>query len=203
MKQRPVQDVSALPTYAFGHRMTTWWGTLAFVALEGTGFVLAAGTYLYLAVINPQWPIDAPPPGLLWSSLLTIVLLASLIPNAIIIRAAKKEKLLQVRLLLVIMSVVGVIAIVIRGFEFTTLYVRWDDNAYGSILWTLLGLHTTHIATDVGDTIVVTVLMFTRHGRGKRFSDVEDNGFYWTFVVVAWVPIYALLYWLPRIAGHG
>jgi heme/copper-type cytochrome/quinol oxidase subunit 3 len=76
---------------------------------------------------------------------------------------------------------------------------RWDSSAYGSVLWLLLGLHTTHLLTDVGDTLVVTALMFTRHGRGKRFSDVSDNCFYWHFVVASWVPIYGLIYWAARI----
>jgi heme/copper-type cytochrome/quinol oxidase subunit 3 len=63
----------------------------------------------------------------------------------------------------------------------------------------LLGLHTVHIVTDVADTIVLTVLMFTRHAEGKRFSDAEDNAFYWNFVVGSWLPIYLLLYWSPRL----
>jgi hypothetical protein len=37
--------------------------------------------------------------------------------------------------------------------------------------------------------------MFTRHAHGKRFSDVEDNAFYWNFVVVVWLFLYVLLYW--------
>jgi cytochrome c oxidase subunit III len=41
--------------------------------------------------------------------------------------------------------------------------------------------------------------MFTRHGHGKRFSDVSDNAFYWNFVVLSWPPIYVLLYWTPRL----
>jgi heme/copper-type cytochrome/quinol oxidase subunit 3 len=41
--------------------------------------------------------------------------------------------------------------------------------------------------------------MFTRHGTGKRFSDAEDNAFYWYFVVLSWLPLYAVLYWLPRL----
>ena len=40
--------------------------------------------------------------------------------------------------------------------------------------------------------------MFTRHAHGKRFSDVEDNAFYWYFVVATWVPMYVLIYWVPR-----
>ena len=96
------------------------------------------------------------------------------------------------------MSIVGVVLLGIRFFEFNGLHVRWDQNAYGSILWILLGLHTLHLMTDLGDTIVLTVLMFTRHGHGKRFSDVGDNAFYWYFVVASWLPIYLIIYWFPR-----
>ena len=96
------------------------------------------------------------------------------------------------------MSAIGVATVGIRFWEFTQLYVRWDQNAYGSLLWLLLGLHYTHLITDVGDTLVLTALMFTSHGRGKRFSDVSDNAFYWYFVVARWLPIYLLVYWAPR-----
>jgi len=197
MKTRTVQDLGGLPTYAFGSRMTMWWGTLGFVGIEGMGFALAAGAYLYLAWLNPHWPLGAPP-GLLASGVFTVVMLASVWPNWKIKAAAVEENLPKVRVLLVVISLIGLVLVGIRAWEFTTLHVSWDDNAYGSITWTLLGLHTLHAATDVADTIVLTVLMFTRHARGKRFSDVEDNSFYWYFVVVSWLPIYGLIYWAPR-----
>jgi heme/copper-type cytochrome/quinol oxidase subunit 3 len=74
----------------------------------------------------------------------------------------------------------GVVFLVIRGFEFTALNCAWDTNAYGSILWAIMGLHTAHLLTDVVDTGVLTALMFTRHARGRRFVDVSENAFYWT-----------------------
>ena len=99
---------------------------------------------------------------------------------------------------LVIMSVVGAVLVAIRVFEFGALNVRWDQNAYGSIvLAPARPAHDAHL-TDLGDTLVLTALMFTRHGHGKRFSDVEDNAFYWYFVVASWLPIYVLIYWVPR-----
>jgi heme/copper-type cytochrome/quinol oxidase subunit 3 len=78
--------------------------------------------------------------------------------------------------------------------------VKWDSNAYGSVTWTLLGFHTVHLVTDLLDSIVLTVLMFTRHGeKPTRFVDVSENCFYWYFVVLSWLPIYAVLYWAPRL----
>jgi cytochrome c oxidase subunit 3 len=198
MASPAARDLSALPTYGFGGRMTMAWGTAAFIALEGMGFAIAASAYLYLAVIGPAWPLGAGPPPLMWSTLFTVVLLASGLPNHVAMESARREDLFSVRRDLVIMSLLGAALLVLRFFEFRALNVSWDQNAYGSILWILLGLHTTHLLTDFGDTVVLTVLMFTRHGRGRRFSDTEDNAVYWYFVIVSWLLLYALLYWFPR-----
>jgi Heme/copper-type cytochrome/quinol oxidase, subunit 3 len=199
MKHRPVLDVSELPTYAFGARSPMWWGTLGFCVLEGTGFALAVGAYLYLAFLNPQWPLSASPPDLIWASLLTAVLLVSVIPNYLAKKYAEAEDLPKTQIYLIVVLVLGLAAIGLRFLEFDRLHVKWDQNAYGSSLWALLGLHMAHIITDVADTAVLLVLMFTRHAHGKRFSDVGDNAFYWNFVVLSWLPIYALLYWGPRL----
>ena len=104
-----------------------------------------------------------------------------------------------IALLLVLMSVLGLVTLGIRAWEFAWLNIKWDENAYGSIVWFVLGLHATHLITDVGDTLVLTALMFTRHAHGKRFSDVCDNAFYWNFVVASWIPLYLLIYWGPRL----
>src|SRR3954462_3804320 len=199
MKQRLVQEVSALPTSGFGSSSPIWWGTLAFIALEGMGFALASGAYLYLPQVNPQWPIAAPPPNHWPGTILLILLLVSMVPNALVDQAAKEQRLQPVQFWLVVMTLLGIIAVAIRAWEFTQLNVRWDDNAYGSITWFVLGLHATHLLTDLGDTVVLAVLMFTRHVTERRFSDVSDNAFYWYFVVASWVPLYALLYWVPRL----
>jgi heme/copper-type cytochrome/quinol oxidase subunit 3 len=128
-------------------------------------------------------------------------MLLSVWPNWKLKTYARQERLAEVRLGLVILSIIGLALFGLRAFEFTTLYVRWDQNAYGSILWIILGLHTAHLLTDLIDTLVLTVLMFTRHGHGKRFSDVEDNAVYWDFVVISWLPLFALLYGFPRLSS--
>jgi heme/copper-type cytochrome/quinol oxidase subunit 3 len=194
-----VADVSHLPPYGHGRVSTMWWGTLGFVTIEAMGFALAFAVYIYLAYFAEQWPLSAAPPDLWPGSLSLIVILASLWPNRIAEKAAAAENLPRVRVSMVLMCLVGVAAIVIRGFEFGVLNIRWDANAYGSILWVLIGLHTLHLITDVGDTLVLTVLMFTRHGKGRRFSDVADNAFYWYFVVASWVPVYFFIYWAARL----
>jgi heme/copper-type cytochrome/quinol oxidase subunit 3 len=197
---RVVGDVSALPTYAFGHRSIMWWGTLAFMLIEGTGFALAAGAYLYLRGQVDGWPPSSPPPGLLWGSLVTVLFLLTLIPNLWTSRQAHAERLGPSRLGVIAMTLVCIPLVALRALEFTTLNERWDHNAYGSIVWALMILHTLHLVTDMYDTAVLAVVMHTHEVDGRRFSDVADNAAYWNFVVATWIPIYALLYWFPRVS---
>ncbi|OLP57930.1 cytochrome C oxidase subunit III [Xaviernesmea oryzae] len=200
MRDRVVLDASGLPLHGSGAESPTWWATLAFMLIEGTGFALAIAVYLYLMSLAPEWPLQAPPPDLWAGTSLTLLLIASVVPNILVGRWAQQRNLRRVRIGLVVMTLLGIAPLILRAFEFTTLNIRWDDNAYGSILWMLLGLHTTHILTDVVDTVVLACLMFSRLGDNtRRFGDVEDNCLYWNFVVVAWLPLYGCIYWLARL----
>ncbi|MBV8763871.1 MAG: cytochrome c oxidase subunit 3 [Hyphomicrobiales bacterium] len=200
MRQRIALDVSELPMHGLEGASPTWWGTFAFMLLEGTGFALVIAMYLYLLDLAPQWPIGAEPPRLGPGTALTVILIASLVPNLFISRWARERNLRKVRFGIVIMSLLGIAPLIPRAFEFSALNTSWDSNAYGSILWTMLGLHTTHIVTDVADTIVLAVLMFTRHGTNlRRLGDVQDNALYWNFVVLTWLPLYICIYWIPRL----
>ena len=200
MKTRVVADLSDLPLHGMGSASVTWWGTLGFMLLEGSGFILVIAVYLYLQSLAPEWPIGAPAPDLGPGTLLTIALLASVIPNLLISRWAERQELRKVQIGIIVTSLFGILPLVIRFFEFPALHVSWDSNAYGSIVWVLLGLHTTHLITDLGDTLVLAVIMFTRYGpQTRRFGDVQDNAMYWNFVVLTWLPMYFCVYWIPRL----
>jgi heme/copper-type cytochrome/quinol oxidase subunit 3 len=200
MKDTVVLDVSKLPLHGMGMASPTWWATCTFMLIEGMGFGLAVAVYFYLMSLAPQWPIGAPPPDLFAGVCVTALLVGSVIPNILVSRWAQRRELKKVKIGLVIMSFFAIAPLVFRIFEFPALNVNWDDNAYGSIVWTMLGLHTTHILTDLVDTLVLTALMFSRHGDNtRRYGDVEDNCLYWNFVVLAWLPLYACLYWVPRL----
>jgi heme/copper-type cytochrome/quinol oxidase subunit 3 len=199
VKERPVIDVSDLPAYAFSHHSTLWWGVLSMIVIEGMVFAVLIATYFYLRQYVSDWPPSLQPPELIYGTINTVVLVASVVPNIIYKRAAEREDLRKVRIWLLASIPFAVAFIVIRAFEFTTLNCRWDTNAYGSIVWVLLGAHTAHLFTDLLDTIVLAVLIFTRPLERKRFVDVSENAFYWYFVVLAWIPIYVIIYFAPYL----
>ena len=195
-------DLAPLPTHAFGHRSLTWWGIIAFFLIEGTAFALAIASYFYLMNQDQAWPPrPVPPPELLAGTLFTVLMLLSEIPNTLAKKAAENYDLVPLRKMLIVASVIGAVLLVLRAFEFASLNVLWYQNAYGSAVWLLLVLHTTHIATDWVDTVVLAALMHTKHVGPRRFVDCAENSTYWRFVWLAWLPIYALIYWLPRLVA--
>jgi cytochrome c oxidase subunit 3 len=200
LREKIVGDLSDLPNGAMGPTNLVWWGNIGFMLIEGTAFALAIGAYLYLQSMSPAWPPRGDAlPGLFWSGIFTVGLLASEIPNLWVAHKAKQHDARGVRRGTLLMAIIGLVLVALRWFELQHLGVRWDHDAYGSVLWLLMVLHTSHLITDLGDTIVQSAWLYTHQIDEDQFADVEDNTEYWSFVVLAWVPIYALLYWLPRL----
>jgi heme/copper-type cytochrome/quinol oxidase subunit 3 len=196
----PLGDLASLPTSATGPAHLVWWGNFGFMLIEGTAFVLAAGAYLYLMARSPAWPPAGDGrPDLLWGTIFTLTLLTSEIPNLFLLRKAKEKDARATRLLALTMVTCGLLLAGLRAAEFAHLNVRWDQDAYGSVVWMLMVLHTTHIVTELGETGVQTLWLFTHEIGDDQFADMEDDSNYWTFVVLAWLPIYVLVYWLPRL----
>ena len=160
MSEARALDVGGLPPGAFGSRSLMWWGTMGIVLIEGMVFALAIGSYFYFRTRFPSWPPDGiAPPNLRWGTVNTVVLLASLIPNELAKRAGERIDLRGVRVWMIVCLLFGVAFNAVRVYEFTNLNVMWDHDAYGSVVWLLLGLHTTHIVTDFLDTAVLAALM--------------------------------------------
>ena len=195
---RRVLDVAVLPRTVFGHQGLIWWDTAGFMVIEGSMFVMVIIVYFYLRLQVTEWPPSLPNPDLSYGTANLLLVFVSLIPAVIAKKKAEAFDLGGVRLWLGILVAFGIVALVLRAFEYTALNCRWDDNAYGSIVWVLLSLHTTHVATDVADSAVLLTLAFTGPNSKKRFVDYSENSLYWYFIVAWWVPIYLTIYFMPR-----
>ena len=201
LEPRFTGDVADLPTHKFGPSSLTWWGIIAFMVIEGGFFMLTFAAYFFLMGHEQGWPPEGrQAPDVLAGTLFTIVIILSEIPNTMIKKAARAGDIPAIRRLILVMTAVGAILLVIRGFEFNSLNCRWTDNAYASIIWALLVLHTAHILTDWLDTVVLAALMFTPVAyEGRRLVDVDENSLYWRYVWLLWIPIYLMIYWVPRL----
>jgi cytochrome c oxidase subunit III len=191
-------DVSGLPTFAFGNRTLLWWATACLMAIEGTVFAITIVSYVYLRGRQPEWPPNLAAPGLFWGTVNTVIMLASALPNHITKKYAEKLELGPTRLWLAVCILFAAVFLGVRVFEYGALNCRWDTNAYGSIVWVLLSLHTVHLLTDFVDTVVLEAVLFYKP-TSKRFVDVSENAMYWYFVVLSWIPIYVVIYFGPYL----
>lgn len=195
---RRTVDVAALPGHAFGHQGLIWWGTLGFMVIEASMFVVAIVAYFYLRLRVSDWPPSLSDPDIGPGTVNLVIAIAGCMPAAFAKRAAEHYDVPRVRLWLTVLTVFAFANVAIRAFEYPALNCRWDDNAYASITWLLLSLHTLHIATDAIDSAVLMALMFSRSITAPRLVDVSENSLYWYFIVIWWVPIYLTVYFAPR-----
>ena len=195
---RPGLDVSALPTHAFGPRATLWWGVVVMLTIESVALLLTAVALVYIRGNFPGWPpAGTAPPRLLAASVDTAVLLLSLLPMRLAERAARQHDRVWTVAIFAFMTLVGLACCGIRVFELAALNCRWDDHAYGSAIWLLVGMHTAHL---IGATLENGLLAAVIAGpvEPKHYVDADSNAFYWYFIVFGWLPVYVLVYLWPR-----
>jgi cytochrome c oxidase subunit III len=197
---RTAVDVSGLPTTTFGHRSLGWWGTLGFMAIEGTTLVIGLVAYFYLRRNFLTWPPEHTLlPSPFWPTVQVAVLLASLVPVVLADRAGHRLDLPALRRWLGVALAFEVAATFIRWQEFLALNVRWDANAYGSVVWTIVGLHTTLLVADLIETVVMLALLHSPRLVERHYSDATDVTLYWYYLVATWIPLYVVVYLGPRI----
>jgi cytochrome c oxidase subunit III len=204
---RPIIDVSKLPSSAMDTRSPIWWGNALLLCIETSMFAIVIASYFYFRRNFADWPppkIDQMPvlyhpyPKLGLATVNLCVLLVSLIPMIIADRACLKMDERKVKLGATIALALGILAIALRFFEFRSLIFRWDDNVYGSITWTILGVHLMHLVIlSVEDALMVT-WMFVKGLDDKHARDIRVTAVYWYWVVGIWVIVYTVVYWSPR-----
>src|SRR5947207_8344210 len=157
MTQR-VLDVSALEEGAADSRSLLWWGNLGMLAIEGTMFVMLLGSYLYLKSVNLDWPPStvAKPELVLPTTNLAILLLA-LVPAYLSDRAAIRDDVRTAVMCQALLVAMGIVFIVIRAINMAHLGFKWSDHAYGSIVWTIFGMHSFHMVAATLETSLLVI----------------------------------------------
>jgi len=193
---RPTVDVSELPEHAFGQREPMWWAVMLLIAIEGSMLVLLAISYYYVrARIDPFPPTHVGHTAAWLGSAELATWIASVVPMVLAARYARVYDLARTRRWLIISTLFGVVAMTLRLLEYHYLPFRWDDHAYGSVVWSLLGVQWLHGATGVLENVVYIVLLFVGPVQKKHFTDVEVSAPLWYFVVggaaLAWAVVFA------------
>lgn len=196
---RPTLDVSSLPIGTADSRALLWWGNLGMMLIEGTMFVMLLATYLYFKNANLDWPPSrVPDPDLCSSTFNVVLLLLTLIPAIVADRGALRDSLTMIRAGLGLCMLAGIVFMGVRVIAVSTLGFRWSDHAYGSVVWTIIGMHTFHMIAATCETALLFIYTFFRPITKKQLLDVRATAVYWYFVILIWVPFYFIIYVLPH-----
>ena len=197
---RVVGSVANLPTTTFGHRSLVWWGTLAFIMIEGSTLFVCAVSYFYVRQNFQTWPPEhVQRPSLAAPVMQAAIMLVSIIPMAMVDRAARRLDLGAVRGGMVVVSVLAVVMCVLRALELDALHVRWDSTAYGSVAWATLVTHSTLLLLETVETLVFTILLYSPNLEQRDISGVSDNALYWYFMTGIWIPLAAIVFLSPYV----
>lgn len=204
MTQPRVVDVSGLPAYQVSSQSPLWFGQLLMCVIEGSVFCILIATYFYLRLGVDVWP---PPgvrlPGTLMPTLAFIPLIASCIGSYWASEAAKKDDRAGMIVGMTVNFVLAAIFLIMRAVAWKSLNFTWASDAHGSIVWTILFIHTYDVVADLLMTLVLIVILLAgRHGPKQRIG-VHVDSVLWYFLAGIWVPLYAVVYWGPRFLGSS
>ncbi len=170
-------------------------------------------------------PPIAPVPDLGFATADAVVLVASCIPMAWIDRVARSRARAEVAteerperpipphggfrprsftapvLTFLLLTLLGGLSFYFRFHEFRQLHVKWYDNAYGSIVWTLLGTHLTYVIMSIVEVALLAIWTWQSGLTTKFALDTTLAAASWYWTVAVWLVIYLVVFWIPRWMG--
>jgi cytochrome c oxidase subunit III len=200
-------DVRDLPAIAFDERSPLWWGNALGLFIETAMFGILVAIYVTVAMNTDPFPpirsdqlptIRDTSPDLTLPIIGLIVLVVSLLPGIWLDLSVRRRDVRSIKILLPITLAFNIAAFVIRYYEFDSLHFKWNDNAYGSIVWMLLGMHLLHIVVLGVEDIYLLIWTFIKGVDDKHALDLTVTAVYWYWIVGMWVLLFPLIYLTPR-----
>jgi cytochrome c oxidase subunit III len=150
--------------------------------------------------VTPGYPVlQNPLPDLTFPTIVLVIFLVSLAPAIYLDLSARRKDVFGMKLGVVLTLLFNLGLIVCRYFEFDALHFKWNDNAYGSVTWTILGMHMIHLIVMASEDFYLILWTFIKGIDDKHRLDITVAAIYWYWIVGTWVLLYVLVYWGPRI----
>ncbi len=208
-KRREAEEAKAAPTDALpsstiigskGGHPPFYYGMLVFIAIETVEFGALISAYFYLRSGADHWPPgDIAPPHLLLPTIATVILLLTVIPTKIASDAIKKDDRRTFIIGTIVPIIMGVVFLALVIIDFSKLTINWSTNAYGSIIWFLVGYYVLFVFTSLVEDFVILVWGILGHFNSEHHSAVEIDGMNWYFTVAIWIFVYLTVFLSPHL----
>lgn len=197
--QQSLSGHEPIPHLVTGSKGTGWWGIVMLLLIESAVFAGLIASYFYLFANSDVWPAgaaSAPEIGL--PVIYSIVLFVSGALGFLGGRAMQDGDIRRMRILRLAGCVALLAFLVMKAYEYINLDYLWNDSAYSSIMWLIAGFHSAHVLSVLLKELAIQALaakgFFTQQRRGA----IEGATLYWMYVVLMWIPLFAMLYIFPN-----
>jgi cytochrome c oxidase subunit 3/cytochrome c oxidase subunit I+III len=167
------------------------WAIALVIATEFTLFASLIATYFYLRFRTTTWPPDGiPDPSVVMPLVLTGMLVISTVPMGLAVRAARAARRRAAWWLLALATAIQGTYLGLQIHLFVDDFHKFtpSEDAYGSIYFTLLGLHHAHVA--VGLILDAWLLAVVAAGlTNYRLLGLRIASYYWYFVAAIGVAV--------------
>jgi cytochrome c oxidase subunit III len=195
-------DVSGLPPFEISNRAPLWWGQVLLCAIEGSVFFILIAMYFYIRLSVDVWPPPGVPPLAVSAPTIALVpLVLSAFGSYFATEGAKKNNRALILGGLTANLVLALIFLGLRFIEWNTFNFTWESDIHGTLVWSILFLHTFDVIADLFMTAVLIIIVATgKYGPQQRLG-VHVDSVVWYFLVAIWVPLYLVVYWGPHLVA--
>jgi cytochrome c oxidase subunit 3 len=108
--------------------------------------------------------------------------------------AATRGGRVQARVMLALTIVVAVAFLGLEWSDWSRANFAINGSAYGTIYYVLTGTHFAHVLAGVVLLAAVAIFLRTPAFTRDHFAAVEAVAYYWHFVFVVWLALYATIF---------
>ena len=169
-------------------------GTVAFLSSELMFFGGLFAAYFTLRAVSAVWPPADVRLEVVEPAIATILLVISSFTMQHALTRARAGDLDGMRRWVGITAVLGVLFLSSQVRTWLAADFGVSSNAYGTMFYGMTGFHALHVAAGI--VLMVVVLGRAAQGayRDGRLSGLEAVTYYWHFVDVVWIALFATIY---------
>ncbi|HMK98470.1 MAG TPA: heme-copper oxidase subunit III [Acidimicrobiales bacterium] len=196
---RPAHPVKAIDPSQYRPALVNV-GTIIWLASELMFFSGLFAAFLTLRAATPVWPpfhdsVDAKTVGVA-----TVVLVLSSGTMQLAVREVHRRNLAGFRAWLAFTWALGAIFEGMQVVDYLTRNFSLQQSAYSGGFYVLTGIHFLHVLGGLAAMIFMYLRSLNpriRFGGHRSIPHVEMLSYYWHFVDVVWVGLYAMIFLLP------
>jgi cytochrome c oxidase subunit 3 len=178
---------------------TAWWGMVMLITTEAMIFLALLSSYFFIRAGSSHWPLGGiKVPELTRSSIFSVVLLGSSIPIFWAESAIRRGHMRAVKIALLVSFLMGSAFLAHSVWDFLDLDFKFNENAYASLFFVIVGLHATHVFVGLLMSMVVQLKTWLGKVTPERHVSVEVFSLYWHFVDAVWIFVFSSLFISPH-----